>query len=95
MTTTESPPSSYNYTYNHLKNSPHGPEILKLIDKSSEDKTVANLEAYMRPKKGNYIYEMFYYNHPFYSYNALKNVKVQRRLTSVCWTSAILPAIPA
>ena len=75
-------PSSYNYTYNHLKNSPHGPEILKLIDKSSEDKTVANLEAYMRPKKGNYIYEMFYYNHPFYSYNALKNIKVQRRLTS-------------
>lgn len=75
-------PNSYNYTYNHLKNSPHGPEILKLIDKSSEDKTVANLEAYMRPKKGNYIYEMFYYNHPFYSYNALKNIKVQRRLTS-------------
>ena len=36
----------------------------------------------MRPKKGNYIYEMFYYNHPFYSYNALKNIKVQRRLTS-------------
>src|SRR5699024_6998035 len=41
--------SSYNYTYNHLKNSPNGPEILKLIDKSSEDKTMANLEAYMRP----------------------------------------------
>lgn len=36
--------SSYNYTYNHLKNSPNGAEILKLIDKSSEDKTVANLE---------------------------------------------------
>lgn len=74
--------SCYNYTYNHLKNSLHGPEILKLIDKSSEDKTVANLEAYMRPQKGNYIYEMFYYNHPFYSYNALKGIKVQRRLTS-------------
>lgn len=74
--------SSYNYTYNHLKNSPNGPEILKLIDKESEDKTVANLEAYMRPHKGNYIYEMFYYSHPFYSYNALKNIKVQRRLTS-------------
>lgn len=74
--------SSYNYTYNHLRNSLHGPEILKLIDKSSEDKTVANLEAYMRPQKGNYIYEMFYYNHPFYSYNALKSIKVQRRLTS-------------
>lgn len=75
-------PSNYSYTYNHLKNSPHGPEILKLIDKSSEDKTIANLEAYMRPHKGNYIYEMFYYNHPYYSYNALKNIKVQRRLTS-------------
>lgn len=74
--------SSYNYTYNHLKNSPNGSEILKLVDKESEDKTVANLEAYMRPHKGNYIYEMFYYNHPFYSYNALKNIKVQRRLTS-------------
>lgn len=74
--------ASYNYTYNHLKNSPNGPEILKLIDKESEDKTVANLEAYMRPHKGNYVYEMFYYNHPFYSYNALKSIKVQRRLTS-------------
>lgn len=75
-------PSSYNYTYDHLKNNPHGPEILKLVDKSSEDKTIANFEAYMRPKKGNYLYEIFYYNHPFYSYNALKNIKVQRRLTS-------------
>lgn len=74
--------ASYNYTYNHLKNSPNGPEILKLIDKESEDKTVANLESYMRPHKGNYVYEMFYYNHPYYSYNALKSIKVQRRLTS-------------
>lgn len=75
-------PSSYNYTYNHLKNSPPGNEILKLIDKSSEDKTVANLETYMRPHKENYIYGLFYYSHPYYSYNALKNIKVQRRLTS-------------
>ena len=75
-------PSSYNYTYNHLKNSPNGAEILKLIDKSSEDKTVSNLESYMRPHKENYIYGLFYYNHPFYSYNTLKNIKVQRRLTS-------------
>lgn len=74
--------SSYNYTYNHLKNSPNGAEILKLIDKSSEDKTVTNLEKYMHPHKDNYIYGLFYYNHPFYSYNALKDLKVQRRLTS-------------
>ena len=74
--------SSYTTTYNHLKNSPNGNEILKLIDKSSEDKTVSNLEKYMRPHKENYIYGLFYYIHPFYSYNALKNIKVQRRLTS-------------
>lgn len=74
--------SSYNYTYNHLKNSIPGPEILKLIDKTSEDKTVANLETYMRPDKENYIYGLFYYTHPYYSYGALKNIKVQRRLTS-------------
>ena len=34
----------------------------------------------MRPHKENYIYGLFYYIHPFYSYNALKNIKVQRRL---------------
>lgn len=85
-------PASYNFTYNHLKNSPPGNEILKLIDKSSEDKTVANLESYMRPQKENYIYGLFYYTHPYYSYSALKNIKVQRRLTSdlldVSFTSA-------
>ncbi len=75
-------PSSYNYTYNHLKNSPHGKEILALIDKTSEDKTVSNLEKYMRPHKDNYVYGLFYYNPHFYSYNTLKNIKVQRRLTS-------------
>lgn len=74
--------SSYRSTYDHVRNSPHGKEILALIDKTSEDKTVANLEKYMKPQKDNYIYGLFYYNHPFYSYNALKNIKVQRRLTS-------------
>lgn len=58
-------PSSYNYTYNHLKNSPHGKEILALIDKTSEDKTVSNLEKYMRPHKDNYVYGLFYYNPHF------------------------------
>lgn len=74
--------SSYNYTYNHLKNSPHGKQILALVDKNSEDRTVANLEKYMQPQKDNYIYGLFYYNHPYYSNNALKNIRVQRRLSS-------------
>lgn len=73
---------SYSYTYNHLKNSPHGKEILALIDKSSEDKTVTSLEKYMRPDENNYVYGLFYYNHPYYSSNVLKKIKVQRRLSS-------------
>ena len=36
----------------------------------------------MGRNKENYIFGLFYYIHPFYSYNALKNIKVQRRLTS-------------
>lgn len=73
---------SYIYTYEHVKNTPNGKEILELIDKSSEDKTVANLEAYMRPEASNYIYGLFYFNHPYYSSNVLKRIKVQRRLSS-------------
>ena len=34
--------ASYNYTYNHMKNSPHGKELIALIDKNSEDKTMEN-----------------------------------------------------
>lgn len=69
----------YNATYNHVKNSPDGRRILSLIDKSSEDKTVENLIKYAKPDKQNYIYGLFYYNHPFYSYNALKGIAIQRK----------------
>lgn len=73
---------SYRYTYEHVKNSPSGKEILALIDTTSEDKSVANLEAYMRPDASNYVYGLFYFNHPYYSSNVLKRIKVQRRLSS-------------
>lgn len=74
--------NSYQYTYNHLHNSPYGKEILSLIDKSSEDKTVANLENYIRPDINNYVYGLFYFNHPYYGSNVLKRIQVQRRLSS-------------
>lgn len=74
--------ASYQYTYNHVKNSPEGKSILALIDKSSEDKTIENLLKYERPVKDNYIYGLFYYNHPYYSYEALKNIKVERKASS-------------
>lgn len=71
--------ASYNYTYNHMRNSPHGKELLTLIDKTSEDKTVENFIRYERPDRDNYIYGLFYFNHPYYSYEALKKIGVLRK----------------
>lgn len=71
--------SSYNMVYNHVKNSPDGKHILSLIDKSSEEKTIKNLIEYTQPDKTNYVYGLFYYNHPFFSYNALRNINVFRK----------------
>lgn len=74
--------ASFRYTYDHVKNSPHGKELLALIDKSSEDRTIENLRRYEKPNKDNYIYGLFYFNHPYYSYEALKNIKVERKASS-------------
>ena len=71
--------SNYNRIYEHLKNSPNGKEILSLIDKNSEDKTVANFFNYLRPTQANYLYGVFYYNLPYYSYNDLKAIRVARK----------------
>lgn len=71
--------SNYNRIYNHLKNSANGKEILALVDKSSEDKTVANFFRYMKPTKSNYLYGIFYYNLPHYNFNALKSIQVARK----------------
>ena len=68
--------SNYNRIYEHLKNSPNGKEILSLIDKNSEDKTVANFFNYLRPTQANYLYGVFYYNLPYYSYNDLRAIRV-------------------
>lgn len=71
--------ADYNQLYAHVKNSPQGKEILSLIDKSSEDKTVENLTKFEKPSKDNYIYGLFYYTHPHYSFNALKKIQVIRK----------------
>ena len=55
---------------------------MALIDKSSEDRTIENLHRYEKPNKDNYIYGLFYFNHPYYSYGALKNIKVERKASS-------------
>lgn len=71
--------ASYNYTFNHMKNSPHGKELIALIDKSSVDKTVNNFLKYEKPSTDNYIYGLFYFNHPYFSVKVLQEkVKVNR-----------------
>ena len=68
--------SNYNWMYHHLKASPHGNEILALIDKTNEEKTVKNLTKYMLPDKDNYIYGLFHYDHPYFSYTALQKMDI-------------------
>lgn len=54
-------------------------EVLKLIDKKNEKKTIANLQAYEKPNSRNFVFGLFNWNHQDYSYGALFNkIKVNR-----------------
>lgn len=54
-------------------------EVLKLIDKKDEKKTIANLEAYEKPDPKNFVFGLFYWNHPDYCYSSLSNkIRVNR-----------------
>lgn len=54
-------------------------EVLKLIDKKDEKKTIANLLAYEKPNSKNFVFGLFNWNHPDYSYGSLFNkIKVNR-----------------
>ena len=69
---------SYNYTDNHMKNSPQGKLLVSLIDRNSIEKTVENCLKFETSSPDNYIHGLFYYNHPFYSINSLKRINVFR-----------------
>lgn len=71
--------ANYRIIYNHLKNSKNGKEILSLIDKSSEDKTVENFTRYIKPTQANYLYGVFYYNLKHYNFSELKTIQVNRK----------------
>ncbi|MFA5651679.1 MAG: exopolysaccharide biosynthesis protein, partial [Proteiniphilum sp.] len=47
------------------------PEVKKLIDPSSEEKTVENLRQYEQTSPNNFVYGLFNWNHPHYSSRAL------------------------
>ena len=71
--------SSFREIYNRTTHRSDKNAILNLIVKGDEEKTFENILAYEKPDKNNFIYGLFYWNHPHYSYGALKNIKVERK----------------
>ncbi|EKD30753.1 MAG: hypothetical protein ACD_77C00477G0021 [uncultured bacterium] len=57
-------------------------EVRALIDKSSEEKTIQNLNAYEKATPTNFVYGLFNWIHPHYSYTALSNIEVSRLYNS-------------
>ena len=57
-------------------------EVKALIDKTSEEKTIENLNAYEKASPTNFVYGLFNWNHPHYSYNALNRIEVKRLFDS-------------
>ncbi len=53
-------------------------EVRALIDKTSEEKTIENLYNYEKASPTNFIYGLFNWYHPYYSYNALSEIDVSR-----------------
>jgi uncharacterized protein involved in exopolysaccharide biosynthesis len=50
-------------------------EVLKLVDKSSLEKTYENLAGYMKQDKHNFLYGLINGNHPHYGYKAISVIK--------------------
>ncbi|CDT27825.1 conserved hypothetical protein [Sphingobacterium sp. PM2-P1-29] len=54
-------------------------DVHALIDKSSEENTVRNLEKYEKADRNNFVYGLFNWNHPYFSYGTLReNIKISR-----------------
>lgn len=57
-------------------------EVMALVDRSSLDKTVENLTKYRKEDSNNFVYSIYSRPYPFYSFNALRKIDVQRLGTS-------------
>ena len=83
--------SSFREIYGRTKNNRDGNALLALIDSTSEENTFQNILKYEKQNKDNFIYGLFYWNHPHYCYNSLKNIRVNRKnnsdLLEVSYTS--------
>lgn len=50
--------------------------VLVLIDKNSEERTVENLRKYIKMDPDNFVYGLFNWNHPYFSYGALEKITI-------------------
>ncbi len=57
-------------------------DVRNLIDKESEENTVANLKGYEKASPTNFVYGLFNWYHPYYSYDALSKIDVKRIFNS-------------
>lgn len=53
-------------------------DVKNLIDKSSVEKTIENLNRYEKASPKNFVYGLFNWVHPHYSYAALSKIEVKR-----------------
>lgn len=54
------------------------PDVRKLIDKTSEERTVENLKKYEKMDAKNFVYGLFNWNHPYFSYGALSKIDIKQ-----------------
>ncbi|WP_367210834.1 GumC family protein [Sphingobacterium sp. R2] len=52
--------------------------VKKLIDKTSEERTVENLKRYEKMDAKNFVYGLFNWNHPYFSYGALSKIDIKQ-----------------
>ena len=57
-------------------------EVLALVDRSSLEKTVGNLQKYRQESAANFVYSMFSRPTEFYGFEALDQIIVKRLGTS-------------
>lgn len=74
--------SNFKEIYNRTANNKDGKALLALIDSTSEERTFNNILKYEKPNKDNFIYGLFYWNHPHYCYKSLKKISVNRKNNS-------------
>lgn len=58
------------------------PDVMELVDYTSEKNTYENLRKYEEIDHNNHVYGMFHWSPPYYSYQALSQIKVKRLANS-------------